>query len=91
MLGFENMDAFTDRELDKICFRRGINIHDQNRKQKMEDLKLWLSISNQRNIPHSLLLLIRVNDFSFNQFKIDENETQDEILRRVSGINRCYA
>ena len=91
LLGFENLDAFSDRELDKICFRRGINIHDQNRKQKMEDLKLWLSISNQRNIPHSLLLLIRVNDFSFNQFKIDENETQDEILRRVSCINRCYA
>jgi len=48
----------------------------------MDDLKLWLSISNLRNVPHSLLLLSRVNDFEYDNFEIDENETQDEILRR---------
>lgn len=38
-------------------------------------MKLWLSISNQRNIPNVLLLLTRVNDYMKNTFKIDENET----------------
>ena len=45
-------------------------------------MKLWLSISNQRNVPHSLLLIARVSDFNSGMFKIDEDETQEEILRR---------
>ena len=75
ILGFESLDSFSEKELDKICFRRGININDQTRKEKLEDLKLWLSISNQRNIPHLLLFLTRINDFTKNTFKIDEDET----------------
>lgn len=83
-LGFEKLDDFADRMLDKVCFRRGIEIQEQNRKQKLEDLKLWISISNQRNIPATLLLMARVKDYIYNTFKITEGETQDEILRRVS-------
>jgi hypothetical protein len=45
-------------------------------------LKLWLSISNLRNVPHSLLIATRVKDFASEQFSIDDNETQEEILRR---------
>jgi len=45
---------------------------------------LWLSISNLRNVPHSLLLIARINDFASESFAIDEDETADEILRRVS-------
>lgn len=67
-LWFEQLDEFADRQLDKVCFRRGIEIQEQNRKQKLEDLKLWLSISNQRNIPALLLLLTRVNDYMNNAF-----------------------
>jgi len=48
--------------IQKICFERGINI-EQNIKSMIEDLKLWLSISNLRNVPNSLLLATRVNDF----------------------------
>ena len=58
----------------KICFKRGININQTIKEQK-EDLKLWLSISNQRNVPHSLLLIARVSDFNSGMFKIDEDET----------------
>ena len=75
ILGFESLESFNDEELDKICFRRGINIKEQSRKEKLEDLKLWLAISNQRNIPNMLLFLTRINDFSRNLFKIDFNET----------------
>lgn len=48
----------------------------------LKDIKLWLSISMKRNVPHSLLLLIRILDFEQNKFSIDLDETQDEILRR---------
>ena len=47
-----------------------------------EDLKLWLSISNLSNVPHSLLLIARVYDFNSGMFKIEENEHEEEVLRR---------
>ena len=52
------------------------------KREKKEDLKLWLSISNQRNVPNSLLLLSRVNDFMNDLFEIDEDEDEQEVLRR---------
>ena len=48
----------------------------------MEDLKLWLTISNQQNVANTLLLTTRVLDFHGNMFSIKEDETQEEILRR---------
>lgn len=33
-------------------------------------------------MPHTLLLLVRIHDFQQDKFRIDEDETQDEILRR---------
>lgn len=42
---FKNLDNLTDEELDQICFKRGIDIN-QDRKEKLRDFKLWLSISN---------------------------------------------
>ena len=48
----------------------------------MEDLKLWLTISNQQNVANTLLLTSRVLDFHGNMFSIVEDETQEEILRR---------
>jgi len=53
-------------------------------KQKKEDLKLWLSISNQRNVPNSLLLYARINDFMNDIFEISDDEDDQEVLRRVS-------
>lgn len=81
----EHLNELDPSVIQKICFERGINT-EQSLKHQIEDLKLWLSISNLRNVPHSLLLVTRVNDFSSDQFEIDDNETQDEILRRVSTI-----
>lgn len=45
-------------------------------------MKLWLSISNKRNVPHSLLLFVALRDFNSDAFEMDEDETEDEILRR---------
>jgi len=53
----------------------------------MKDLKLWMSISNLRNVPHSLLLYSRIADFaSEDLFEISEDEDEYEVLRRV----RCH-
>ena len=81
-LSFDSLDSFTEDQVDAICFRRGIEIDKQTLKEKKEDLKLWLSISNQRNVPNSLLLLSRVNDFMNDLFEIDEDEDDQEVLRR---------
>ena len=58
----------------------------QSTKQKKDDLKLWLSISNQRNVPHSLLLYTRINDFCNDIFEISDDEDDQEVLRRVSKL-----
>lgn len=65
----------------KICFERGIDVV-QPVKDQIEDLRLWLSISNLNNVPHSLLIATRVNDFHSQEFEVDSNETSEEILRR---------
>jgi hypothetical protein len=83
-LSFDQLDKFSEEQIDAICFKRGIEIDKQSLKSKKEDLKLWLSISNQRNVPHSLLLYTRINDFCGDIFEIKEDEDDQEVLRRVS-------
>jgi hypothetical protein len=50
---------------------------------------LWLSISNQRNVPHSLLLYTRINDFTNDLFEMDADEDEEDILRR-SPLDTYY-
>lgn len=76
-------NVLTEEKIDKLCFVRGIDIN-QDIKDKIKDLKLWLSISNQRNVPHSLLMYIRVHEFNQDQFEISDDEDEAEVLRRVS-------
>ena len=52
-------------------------------------MKLWLSISNQRNVPHSLLLYTRINDFTNDLFEMDADEDEEDILRR-SPLDTYY-
>ena len=50
----------------------------------MKELKLWMSISNLRNVPHSLLLYSRIADYAQEDlFEISEDEDEYEVLRRV--------
>jgi hypothetical protein len=70
ILSAEDLFEFPEEQIDVICFNRGINI-DQKFSRKIEDLRLWLSIS-----------LSRIQDFQNDSFNIDSDETSDEILRR---------
>lgn len=59
-MSFEEVDKFTEVDLNAICLRRGIAFEDKTKEQKIKDLKLWMAISNLRNVPHSLLLYSRI-------------------------------
>lgn len=80
-ISFEDIEEMPQEEIDNICFKRGININQSPHAMK-EDLKLWLTISNQQNVPNSLLLTTRVLDFHGNMFSINDDETPDMVLRR---------
>ncbi len=56
-----------------MCFMRGIDISNLPMQKKVKDLKLWLSISNLRNVPHSLLLYSRIEDYASDMFEISED------------------
>ena len=84
LMSFEQVDKMTDEELNFICYRRGIEIEDKSYEAKLKDLKLWMSISNLRNVPHSLLLYSRITDYADDLFQISEDEDEYEVLRRVS-------
>ena len=85
LMSFEVIDNFTEAELNSVCFKRGINL-DQSTISKTKDLKLWIAVSNLRNVPHSLHLYSRIIDFTENLFEISEDEDEFEVLRRVSYI-----
>lgn len=48
----------------------------------MGDLKLWLSISNLRDVPSSLLMFAMVREFVTDSFEVEDHESQEDILRR---------
>jgi len=72
LLSMEDMSQIPENTLAKICFDRGIDL-DKSHREQVEDLRLWLSISNLRNVPHSLLLITRVQDFSRDVIENDED------------------
>lgn len=45
-ISFNDLNSFSEEEIDAICFRRGIEIDRNSLKDKKQDLKLWLSVSN---------------------------------------------
>ena len=86
LMSFEHVEKYSDEELNLICFRRGIEIQNKTYDQKMKDLKLWLSISNLRNVPNALLLYTRISDFAAeDHFEISEDEDEYEVLRRAQS------
>lgn len=84
VLSFDNLDQYNEEQINQICFKRGIDIDNNNLKERANDIKLWLSISNQRNVPHSLLVFTRAQDYTTEMFEISDDEHDFEILRRVS-------
>ena len=87
-LDMEDIDSFPESHLTKICFQRGINI-TQSRPEQLRDLRLWLEISNKRNVPHSLLMWIVLRDF--NTDPSDEQETvTTQTASATDGNDQSY-
>ena len=74
------MDQFDDSTLNLICLKRGIEI-DTTREEKLKDLKVWLTISNLRDVQHMLLVVTRVFDYSFDAFEENAEMNEYQILR----------
>lgn len=68
LMSFEKLENMSEDELNSLSYRRGIEIQDKSYESKMKDLKLWMSISNLRNVPHSLLLYSRIADYADDLF-----------------------
>lgn len=83
LMSFEKIDKFSEEELNRVCFARGIEIEGTTYEEKMKDLKLWLAISNLRNAPHSLLLYTRIIDITQDMYEITDDEDEFEVLKRV--------
>lgn len=83
LLSAEDISELPSNILDKICFDRGIDI-EQSQREKIEDLRLWQSISNLRNVPNTLLIITRVQDFGGEEFYTDEAAKKDDYLRQVT-------
>ena len=84
LLSQEDISEIPPNILAKICFDRGIDL-DKGQREQVEDLRLWLSISNLRNVPHSLLLMHRVLDFTRDSIVDDEETQQNEAMIQVSA------
>ena len=96
-MSFEDIEKYTEETLgrltsesnrnilDTLCFRRGIEVDDKTLESKIKDLKLWMSISNLRNVPDSLLLFSRITDFTEDLFELESSDDEYEILKASSS------
>ena len=66
-----------------MCICRGIEIDKKTQNEKIKDLKLWLALSNLRNVPNSLLLCSRLSLFADDLFASTHNPA--EIITRNLG------
>ena len=83
--------AFWASVLERVCFERGIEFQDVTRQMKLHDLKVWLTISNLKNVDHTLCLLTRVFDYDLKAFEENENLSSYEILKRCPQEIYYYA
>lgn len=96
MLTYDSLDKLSEDELDMACFRRGIPLDGRTLKEKKDDMKHWLSISNVGNVPNSLLIYTRIHDTVSRQYKIedfDENLDEDQLeknklFEKTYGVNK---
>ena len=93
-LDMEDIDNFPESQLTKICFQRGINI-TQSRSEQLRDLKLWLWLSNKRNVPHSLLMWIVLRDFNSDHDHEEDSVAADEAqaessLESVQAFEKAF-
>ena len=77
----EFLKNIEDDVLNRVCFERGIDYTNVSWQEKLNDLKVWITISNLKNVEHSLCLVSRVFDYDLKAYNENENLTQYEILK----------
>jgi len=75
-----------EAEINRFCFERGISYDEKtNFQQKINDLKLWLSISNLRNVPDTLLVYSRIITMVEEIYEVSDEEDEYELLRNAES------
>ena len=56
LIDHKNLENYSEEEINQMCICRGIEFDKKTLNEKHKDLKLWIVLSNLRNVPNSLLL-----------------------------------
>lgn len=84
-LKFEEIEELDEPTLNRLCFERGLPVSILGRNQKLRELKKWHTLSNLRNVPHSLLIYLRVMKFGNIKKYHDHFLSEYHILRRCEN------
>lgn len=82
-LSMENMREFPDSKLDSILLERGIDFVNLTKEQKLRDYKMWQAISNLKNVPDSLLLYCRLNEFAEDLYRTNYIENEADVVEMI--------
>jgi hypothetical protein len=80
------INSLPDRKLDRILAERGIEITNRSRDKKIKDYKMWQAISNLNNVPDSLLIFCRLNEFANDLYRINQFEHEFDLIKRLGSV-----
>ena len=73
----------------RFTFWKIIKIENRPIEKKLKDYKIWQAISNLGNVPDTLLIFCRVNDFAEDLYRINYFEQEIDLIKRI-GSNKLY-
>lgn len=88
-LSTEQISNFPENHLDSILIERGIEIANRSKESKLKDYKMYQAISNLNNVPDSLLIFCRLNEFANDLYRINMFEQEMDLIKRL-GSKKGY-
>jgi hypothetical protein len=88
-LYWEKAESLEESKLDSICIERGIEIVNRPKEAKLKDYKMWQAISNLNNVPDTLLIFCRLNEFADDLYRINYFEEESALIGRL-GSNKSF-
>lgn len=88
-LSMEKINTFSESKIDSILIQRGIEIENRPTEKKLKDYKMWQAISNLNNVPDTLLIFCRLNEFAEDLYRINYFEQEIDLIKRL-GSYKLY-
>lgn len=86
-LSMEKMSNFEEYKIDSILIERGIEIENKTKKHKLNDYKLWQTVSNLNNVPDTMLVYFRLNQFAEDLYRTNYYEQEYDLMRAIASNN----